>query len=82
MKYNEIKNKGTVNNSESVVKRKNVSQNRLPVYMSNETKECLIDLRITLYHCSGKWISLTQIVRDAIEMQLNHEDELIQKYME
>jgi len=82
MKYNKIKNKGTVKRSKNVVERKNIAQTRSPVYMRNETKESLQDLRISIYLYGGKWVSLTQIVRDAIEEQLKHEDELIQKYME
>lgn len=80
MKNNKISKKRTVKCSKNRKVRKTIAETRLPVYMSNETKENLHRLRIEIYQDTGKFVSLTQIVRDAIENQLEQEQELIQKY--
>lgn len=80
MKMNELKHKKNKKCSKRMQRRTKEAQTRLPVYMSKETKENLQRVRIEIYNVSGKFVSLTQIVRDAIEDQLAHEKELIQKY--
>ena len=61
--------------------QKSKTETRIPVYMTAETKKELEKLKFDIWKVSGCSVSLSKIIRDAIEDQLeNHRSETIKKY--
>ena len=60
---------------------KSKTETRIPVYMTAETKKELEKLKFDIWNLAGHSVSLSQLIRDAIEDQLkNHKAETIRKY--
>lgn len=61
--------------------QKSKTETRIPVYMTAESKKELEKLKFDIWNLSGHSVSLSRIIRDLLEDQLQkHREELISKY--
>jgi hypothetical protein len=56
-------------------------QNRIPVYMTRETKKKIEQLKYDIWRETGRNMALSQIIRDITEEQLqNRRNDILRRY--
>ncbi|MGB9980171.1 hypothetical protein [Methanobacterium sp.] len=61
-------------------KRNHQNRSKLPVYVNRSTKKFLVDLKYEIYAKTDSNVSLSQLIRDALNLLKENREEIIKKY--